>query len=392
MGHYAPKTFLRQIPAPLLREFFGLRDLLAGLDWSALHDGDIDPIYEAWQALPDGPREMAEVAFRGIHDLACEDGIKVIVDEALFHGTDLAGELSGCDGLHHKVMWTFLHHAEVFKAAARFFHAERLSTRYWTRRENLPRVTPDVSRETCAELERSLSAFYRDEQGRGQRCTVEPYLRQGRQYYFFAYPDDYTQTALSHGPDKRLRRRPQRPVFEVIFVFEPGAGTLEMYAPGDRFLRRSLAEMFCRVVLGTELPEEPRRPVYELDGLKRRDCALPTDPGDGIEQVRLRRLRLSFSGQPGRTLTLQVDPQGQPEDVYDMMDEVLDEKRHPRSGFHVTQATFQFRLAPADEDGRPKTVTFDVTYPNSSNLKSLRDEHRQLGEKYLQRWGIVGAG
>jgi hypothetical protein len=33
-------------------------------------------------------------------------------------------------------------------------------------------------------------------------------------------------------------------------------------------------------------------------------------------------------------------------------------------------------------------MTFDVSFPDSCNLKSLREEYRLLGEKYLNRWGI----
>jgi hypothetical protein len=29
-----------------------------------------------------------------------------------------------------------------------------------------------------------------------------------------------------------------------------------------------------------------------------------------------------------------------------------------------------------------------VSFPNSSNLKSLAEDDRLLGEKYLRRWGI----
>jgi hypothetical protein len=55
--------------------------------------------------------------------------------------------------------------------------------------------------------------------------------------------------------------------------------------------------------------------------------------------------------------------------------------------FHVTQVTFQFRFAPA-ANGKPKPLAFTVSYPDSSDLKSQREEYRLLGEKYLKRWGI----
>ena len=55
--------------------------------------------------------------------------------------------------------------------------------------------------------------------------------------------------------------------------------------------------------------------------------------------------------------------------------------------FNVTKAVLEFRFPPQG-GGHPKPLIFEVSFPNCSNLKSKREEHRLLGEKYLKRWGI----
>jgi hypothetical protein len=69
------------------------------------------------------------------------------------------------------------------------------------------------------------------------------------------------------------------------------------------------------------------------------------------------------------------------------MDEYLSERCRSHGAVHVTQAAFQLRLTPGD-NGRPRKVSFEVSFPDSSNLKSLPEDERLLGEKYLKHWEI----
>ena len=54
----------------------------------------------------------------------------------------------------------------------------------------------------------AISAYFRQTQGRGHRCTVDPYLRVQRYHYFCVYPDDYANTYLGHNEDGQFVRRP----------------------------------------------------------------------------------------------------------------------------------------------------------------------------------------
>jgi hypothetical protein len=222
---------------------------------------------------------------------------------------------------------------------------------------------------------------------------VDAYLRVSRYHYFFAYPDDYADTYLGHDEQGQFVRRPQRPAFEIVFLFDPVDGTLDLYAKGGSEVQKDLQTVFCRALLGHELPPElPRSHPYELNGLKSRDFRFPTDPADGIEEVRIRKLRLSILGGAKRRITLEADPAGEPNDIYEMVDDYLNRTNLLDTLINVTQAEFHFRWHHTGH-GRQKTLTFEVSFPNRSNLKSVRrEELRFIGEKYLKLWGIDRSG
>lgn len=252
----------------------------------------------------------------------------------------------------------------------------------------MPLKQPDVSPEGIGRFRDAISAYFRQTQGRGHHSTVDAYLRVNRYHYFFAYPDDYADTYLGHDEQGRFIRRPQRPAFEVIFIFDPVDATLDLYARGGKPVQEALQTIFCRTLLTEELPpESPNSHPYELNGLKSRNFRFATDPEDGIEEVRVRKLRLSILGGAKRRIMLEADPTAGPGDIYDMLDECLNRENLPDALIIVTLSQLHFRWHHTGQ-GRQKTLTFDVSFPNTSNLKSKREELRLVAEKYLKRWGI----
>jgi hypothetical protein len=384
---YSPRTFLRQVPNSLLKEFFVRKNHLVELEWWRYEETSIEAIYEAWQKLPPNERKEIEGVFRAVDEMACEAGVKALVEEGPFHGQDLGTRLDKLEGLHHKAMWSYLNHPVIFQAASVFLSVESLPGRSWVRVTDLPRKEPDTSQAARDKLADSLSRYYREREGRGHRCTVESYPRGQDQHYFFAYPDDYADTYIGHDDDGHFCRRPQKRAFEVVFVYDPREGTLELFAKGGRDLREEVQRIFCTTILGENgTLGRQINAIYDLDGLLSRDFPFPTDPVDGIEEVRVRSLRLNFG--PWRRLTLEANPQADREDLYDMLDEYLNDKTLRATDVKVTKATLQLRLRDRGKGKRQNAITFDVTYPESCTLKSLTEEQRLLGEKYLKRWKI----
>jgi len=385
---YAPKQFLRQAEIALLKEYFAARGELGGLDWDGLKEADADPIHEAWQQLSESSLEQIDSDFRNIFELASAEGTRTLIEEGQFHKVDLKPELDARDGFLNKAFWVFLKHRRIFDVAHLLDRSDHLNRRYWRKRKDIPKKQPDLSPGAVTELERSISAYYRERQGRGRRCHVDKYLRGDRYHYFFAYPQDYTDTFVGYDNEGNFERKRQNPAFEVIYIYDPVDGTLDLYAQGGKEIKKDLQELFGRTILHEDLGEEDddSRP-YELNGLKNRDFAFPTDPADRITEVRVKELRLSVIGNARNRVTFDVTPNGATGEVYDFMARSLHEQRLPMAMVNVSSAVFQVRFDNTDGNGRStKTVTFRISHPDSCNLKD-KPEHFVV-KQYLKRWGI----
>jgi hypothetical protein len=382
---YNPKHFLRQIPNAMLKEFFGRRGELTELKWDDLAEMDVDSVFDAWLALPETARAEVERSFRSVSDLSSAEGLQTLIEEGQFHRVDLTVCVNQLHGLHEKVFWVYLYHEKVFLSAGRLNRADHLNGRYWRRRTDLPAKKPDISHPTRELLARGISQYYQDHQGRGEHCKVEVYLRREKIHYFFAYPADYADTVIIYNDLGALERQLQKAAFEVVFAYNESSGTLDLFVQGDKNLRRDMEEIFARLVLKEELPEEGAgRQPYELNGLRSRDFDFPTDPEDSIQDVRVKALRLSIVGPGFGRITFESDARRKRGDIYDLMEKSLNHARMNAEAVNVTRAVLDVVFATG---ARPKTENFYISYPDTCSLKDT-PEHLKIKE-YLRRWGIA---
>jgi hypothetical protein len=391
---FDPKRVLRQVSNSLLDDLFQTHGHEVELPWDELGQTQVDPIFDAWQALPDADRCAIEIVLQEVNEMATEDGVRAIIEEAIRQDNgELIDDLEGYASRYDKAVWTYIKARDVWEVAVRFARADSLSRgRYWIKRVDIPAKEPDVRPEKIEELQAGLSAFFLNTQARGRICRIEHYVRASGVDYFFAYLDDYADTYVNFDDHGEFVRTPERRAFEVVFVYNRHDGALEMYARGGKRVNGPLQEIFCRVILGEELgPEDRDSHPYELNVLLNRHVEFPTDPEDGIASVRVRKLRLTIKGMPRRRITLEADPDAGPDDIYEMMEKYLDESRLPTAVLNVTQVGFKFAFAPREGE-RQSSLSFEVSHPNSSNLKSKPERLREIGEKYLRRWEIDRAG
>ena len=392
---FDPKRVLRQVSNDLLQDLFESHHHDLELPWDQMEETDVDALFNAWQALPEADCRAIEIVLHEVSDMASGDeGTRAICEEAIRQGNQqLLVDLEGFESRHDKAVYTYIHATDVWNLAVRFARADSLSHgRYWIKRCDIPAKDPDASAEKLQEFQFALSAYFRETQARGRHCQVQHYVRANGADYFFAYLDDYADTYVTLDTDGEFDRRPERRAFEIVMVYDRIHSTLEMHARGGKKVYIPLQEIFCRVILKSEIgPENRNSHPYELNGLLNREYPLPTDPEDGIKIVRVRKLRLSVKGLPRRRITLEADPERGVDDIYDMMDNYLDRERLPLTILNVTQVGLKFSFDESNEE-MPKSLSFDLSYPNSSNLKSKPDAVREIAEKYLRQWGLERAG
>jgi hypothetical protein len=384
---YAPRAVLRHLPLDLVRDFLANQSIPTDPGWDALTEGDHQAVYQAWLELPPGPRERVEQMFREVHEVATPAGVRAMVGEANHWGHDIAELVGAIEGYHAQALWVLLRYPLVFHTARLLLAAANPGGRFWTLFPGFPGKPPDSSPTALQNLRLGVTFLYRTEQGRGQRCTIEDYHRGGR-LYLFVYLDDYTQTHVGHNARGTLVRTPVRPAFEVVYLYDPAAGTLHLYAHGDRRWRTELVSLFCYHILDDTLPAgQPERRPYELNHLLDRSFPLATDPADRVHRSAVRKLRVGVRGS-NRRVVLEADPAGGPDDVYEMLDDHFPADRFPRDDLFVNLVTFNLRYT-APGDPRERSLTFEVSWPDSCNLHSLPEDQRALGERCLRRWGII---
>ncbi|OQC13489.1 MAG: hypothetical protein BWX73_02294 [Lentisphaerae bacterium ADurb.Bin082] len=388
MAHYNPKTVLRQVSNALLKEFIEGKGHHLTVAWDEITETQVQGIYDEFLHLPERARREIELDMQDVHAMASEDGIRALVETGRSHDRPIAEDLERHESRYDKAMWALLHRPDVWQDAVTFAHADRLPPRYWEKRNSLPKQPPDISAATAERLGQAISAFFVQAEGRGRLSRVERFRRTQDLDYFFVYLSDYPDTTVTWNDDEQLVREKRRHAFEVVYAFDRSAGTLDMYARGGHKVVRPLQEIFADTVLGVALdPEDPDETPYRVDDLKMRGFAFPTDPEDGITEVAVRRLRLSVLGNPRKQFMVsRLDDSG-PDAMYDSLENEINQDNLPLSLLRVERATITMKLAGR---GRVRKLTFEVG-PKSCNLKGKSDELRELGEKYLRRWGIEAA-
>ena len=204
-----------------------------------------------------------------------------------------------------------------------------------------------------------------------------------------SYHDDLPDTYLEFELEQeRPVRRHRRPVVEVSITYQPATGVIEVVASAGQ-LRAQLARIFADTILRQEIAAE-RIAVRRFD-LSRllQPFDFPFNPTDGIELVKLVLLRLHPMNNPMTRLTLEC-PRRANGTIWDQAREALTGGADLAGGGYVaTKATVSIKFLAGVGGPRGETLTFNITLPSGSDLKSQTERQRLIGERYVKSWGLV---
>ena len=195
-------------------------------------------------------------------------------------------------------------------------------------------------------------------------------------------PDDFLEFV-----EGRLDRRARRPVYEAALTYEPATGVIEVVA-NDRESREDLVRLFADNLLGAEFKQE-RLPLrrYDLSVLVR-PFNFPTDPEDGIKEVRVNSLRLMPLDTAGERATFERMRSAN-RSIWDMTRKRFGAADPLAGGWIAMQSKLTIYFHPDGESRRGRTRPLTITMPHGCNLKDRTEKERLIGEKYLRRWGLV---
>ncbi len=389
-GPYAPKTFIRQVRGALLNRCLRQHRIDADLNIEIIKPAVVETIFQRLMALPPDQLHRVERDFATITELASRPGTDALLKQAAQAGLDFATPFAHARNDYERACWAFLEHRDTFELAACFHAMDRIGAGRWRRRWVGANIAPATDAEAVRMLQSLMRASYAKE-GRGRRCHVDYYVRRDpERYCFFAYPEDHLRTDLGYDEDDALRDHPRKVAFEVIFVYRPDEGVLELMAPGGKEQIEDLAACFCAAILGIpELPDKSLPRVFDLDRLKQPGVTFPTDPQDGIELAQLREVRLALPKRHGwrRRVQFAVDARAHdPAAVHKVLAETMQLAQVPLDDVRVSHARFCLVFVPPD-DRRPKRLVFTVSTPDICDLKD--GYHDNIARKYLREWGLT---
>ncbi|HNS21859.1 MAG TPA: hypothetical protein PKH24_15250 [Sedimentisphaerales bacterium] len=381
---YSPRTFLRKTPNTLLKQYFASQGILGDVDFNKLGETEVQPIMAAMEALPMRQGMLIEEEFRQVHEMSCESGTRVLLEEAEFHGLGLADALGAMASHYERALWVFLNHRSVFDVAGDLAEMDGVGS--WRRREVNKGLSPAVDKEDLDNLASGLIEFYKT-QGRGYHCRIDNYLRRNpERHCYFAYPEDYATNDMELNENAEFVRRPRKPAFEVIFVYRAESGMLETNARGNKREVDKLLGIFCRTILGLEGLPDKVGARYELSPLANKNIDLRTDPQDGIERVFIKMLRLDVPGTGNRRITFEASNPNDGKAVYKLIDSALAKQNLSPDDGIIAKARFQLKFA--GRDGKKgKSLTFEISVPDRCTLKD--DPLDQIAREYIEKWGFV---
>lgn len=367
--HYSVNSFFRDMPADLLARYFHKQGLLQGFDFAPVGKGNLHALMAAWRQLPEDERKRMEGDFQEIFPLSRDAAMPAMVDEAKWHLQEKLGAhaafvkmFATLPNNHARAMTLFLDYPECWPNASRLYHADTLP--WWRKRKGFPRIASAKDEGSIQALGDLLSPYFVQKQSRGQDVLIEQ-VRRGELDYYFCYLADYSRLS-PEWDQKELRPRPHNPAFEIVYIWSEAEGRLELNYRGDHQIAQPLQDMFARAIL--KLPVLPAKPkdqrIYDLDKFLRSGLEFRYEAGSGIEDVAVRMIRLSSRLNKGERVTVEADPEANPDAVY----EALGKMKLPLHLYYVTQVELTASVVTKAGE-KSKKVPVRLTWPNSCSLK-----------------------
>lgn len=333
---------------------------------------------EAWeefvQSFNADSANRLETDLRDINDMATEDGVLALLEIAESKGIHPQEKIEPLTGDHDKALYFFLHHPAVFDVASITHHVTDLKAKA---ERNLRKRAADFVAKNGDALAKSLRGHLLSIDGRGRECAVNVYKQEGR-VCFIAYPEDFAKAPLCY-VGTRLKRHPLRPTFEIVFLYFPQTGKVELSSKGGPKRQMELFKIFNRVVLEDEQAVAELEKTYRLEKFLDGSLNLSTRAEDEVEYVRLQKLRLLHKFDDYRIALDLKQANG-----LESMTTILGKFHVRPSAFSVVQAEIKMKFPGR---GRKGSVTIQLSYPDKCNLNDSPNHLK--AKKYLEEWGLV---
>jgi hypothetical protein len=391
--HFDLKKQLKLHDKTLLRRLFvDEHGVLGDLDWGSVSARCIEPLVEAWAGLEHEVRRKAELILQVVNELSEGRAHRVLIEDLERMRPDLRDQLMAWTGAADRALWAYLQARDLFEEAAKFAKAEAYRGGQFANRWNsLPKVPLNVTPAMMAALEGGVRDYYHEKELRAQHCCVHHSRRANGTDYFYAYIPEWADKRLGFDANGDLTPRELSYAFHDVFIFDPNDGSLEIIAKGGQKVRTPLRRTFCDKVLSLEFSDtDPIKPCYHLDHLLYANFSFSTEPEDRIASVWVKRMRFVSEDKGPKVFsdTLDFGERVPWSEARGIALEALASLPGDRAEWSVSSIGLQLEFL---SDGRRKstTMTFQISTPNTCDLKSKPEHAQEVGTRCIRRWGIL---
>ncbi len=304
---YSPHDFLRQADNKLIARYIEKKGvpIPAGLDIASLKQTQIDPVVEIIQNL-NLPvlKEEVDTDFRQVTMFATKAHIQLLFEVLQERGIAIP-EFEKQKGYIDKALWVLNEYPDIFREVLSFSFPYTFK-RHWQTFPHIPGTEAHITEETKQKLAQSISAYFQKHQGRGKHCIVEHHPFRNKEY-LFAYPSDYSKTAIEYTLNGHLDRRNQQPAFMVVFVFQGGGEAVDVYVEEQIEVTRAMVQIFAKEILGLDFIETKRKQSFNVELFRVAEPTITIPAESPVLSIAVWRLQFASSFRQGIGIDIRAD-------------------------------------------------------------------------------------
>ncbi|AIF82026.1 hypothetical protein I862_07360 [endosymbiont of Acanthamoeba sp. UWC8] len=378
--------FARNLPKQSLQNYFNCRFpfLSKNINWDSSQAGIMYSVIEAAKQMEENDLALLHADAERIHEMTDEVGqaalLSVVNDKKTYQ---VLG--NGYD----RALWLLLNEYTSFCCAEdiRYTDHHRLG-RLWDGFLGSKNLEVKTETEQIEAFKQGVISYFNI--GGNIKIELFRYTRNNANnnsevvqvmLYREGLPDNY----LAFDGEEVVPRL-MRPVYEMVLIYEPTTGWIEVIAKGREY-REELAKLFSISLLQSLIGCE-RIPLkrYNINKL-RSFYDFPTDPEDGIESVKVTMLELKTYDNSSK-LTFEVSSKSD-SNIYETLNKWFDINDPLSQGVLLNKVKLLVHFFPDKVNPRGITLPIKITWPNGCDLKSKTEKERLIGDKYFLRWGLL---
>ncbi|MGN7614178.1 hypothetical protein ACQZV8_19085 [Magnetococcales bacterium HHB-1] len=292
---------------------------------------------------------------------------------------------------YERALWTLMNEPQSFRRAEEIRYADHNRMgRMWSGFVAPKNLEISQKSEHHRQFEEAIKIFFRSENAKVEifeRTRPCKENKISKLIQVVVYRDGLPSSFLEFLQDGKLTQKKRRPVYEVMFTYDPILGVIEVVSPGVKH-RASLARLFAKhllqkLILGQRISLRQ----YDLSRLIH-PIQFSTDPQDGIRSVRVMDLGVTHEKLHGIEIGVKTKATS-PHSVHEGRQELMLDAQSLSGEFSVIRATLSVKFQPDRESQRGKSFAVKLSSPNGCSLKGKTKKERIICDKYLPRWGLV---